>query len=88
MSEETNPTGNFEIELNNWNIGDYGDFMQAIRTNDVDTVHAKFALVCLAWPYRGSPTDLAAYRALPLKEYKVILNATNAVMEKAFSQGN
>lgn len=58
------PEGTIKIDFHGWKRKDLKKFQEAATANDDDAVIALYTQVIKAWPYEGSPADVAAYDEL------------------------
>lgn len=56
--------GTITIDFHGWKRKDLKSFQDAANANDDEAVIALYTKVIKAWPYAGSPADVAAYDEL------------------------
>lgn len=90
MSENitVNALEGFEINLNNWRVRDFRNFMTALAGNDFETLATLVSQVVSVWPFEADPTSAEGLMDLTFTELGQLLRAVNASMLGAFSQGN
>lgn len=78
----------FQINLNGWKVRQFRDFLQALQSNDFDTVADLVSGVVIVWPFEGRPEDPESFLDLEFVELGRLLRAINGAMTASFSQGN
>lgn len=77
-----------ELKLNikNWKLRQYRDFMVAAKAGEFDTILESLSLLVDSWEYAGDPKDVNYWLdELDLSQWQQIVNKVNALLTEAFS---
>lgn len=76
------------VNIDNWNMGDYADFIEATKESNFALMFQTVAKVITGWPFEGDPTEADSYRKLSVKAWRECVTAVTDAINNQFQQGN
>ena len=76
------------INIDNWTVKDYRQFMKAFKDSDFEIILEKISKLIATWTLPGDPTDLAYYDTLKMSQWRDITAKVLKAIETAFDTKN
>lgn len=80
---------NLEVNISNWKLRQYRDFMKATQTGDFDVILETLSRLIVSWDFAGDPKNLDYWLdELSILDWQNILNKFMEVMQQKFAVKN